>query len=77
MILIIILLVSCAFCIYAVHTYCRSRKLILLPQIDQEENHDINERARFLVNQHFVDDINPFAVSVRKRMHQRYAHRFE
>jgi hypothetical protein len=73
MILIIILLITCAFFIYAIHEYFKSRKRIVLSQV--EDDHDINERARFLVNQHFVEDINPFVLSVRKRIHQRYAHR--
>jgi hypothetical protein len=77
MILIIILLVTIVFFIYALHQYFKSRKPLLQPVAteDIDEDNDPTGRATFLVNQHFVQDTNPFGLLVRKRIHQRYAHR--
>lgn len=78
--LIIILLVAIAFFIYALHQCFTSQKPLPPPSAepgvaedtDNEEN--VNERARLLVNQHFVRDVRPLESMVRKRIHQRYAH---
>jgi hypothetical protein len=79
-ILIIILLVTIAFVIYNVYQYFKSGRPprpspIPVTEEIGDEDHDTSERARFLVNQHFPQDTNPFVTLARRRFHQRYAHR--
>lgn len=80
-ILMIILFITSAFFIYSLQKCLKSRKhvpVVVEPTVieDQEEEHDnVNERARFLVNQHFVQNVRPLESLVWKRIHQRYADR--
>ena len=74
-ILIIILFITTAFFIYALHQCFKSRKdrLVVLETNVIEED-DSNERARFLVNQHFTQNGSALESLVWKRIHQRYGH---
>lgn len=75
-ILIIILFITTAFFIYAVHQCWKSRQSSLViaeESVMMEEEND--DRARYFVNQHFVNNVKPLESLVRKRIHQRYAHR--
>ncbi|CAF2717014.1 unnamed protein product [Rotaria sp. Silwood2] len=71
---IIILLATIVFFLHAVHQYFISdiRPIVMN---EKDEVTDNNERAKLLVNKHFVQNVNPFELLVRKRIHQRYAHR--
>ena len=73
--LIIILFITMAFFIYAVQKCWKSPQPLL---VGTEESvmieEDPNDRARFLVNKHFADNVKPLETLVRKRIHQRYAH---
>ena len=41
--------------------------------VEEEEEHiDRSERAKLLVHQHFGDNVNPFELLVRRRIHERY-----
>ncbi|CAF3354007.1 unnamed protein product [Rotaria sp. Silwood1] len=74
---IIILLATIVFFIYAVHQYYIP-KICPIVTDDMDEKDEVTnntEHARLLVNKHFVQDVNPFESLVRKRIHQRYAHR--
>lgn len=75
MILIILLLPTSAFFVYSIYKYIESRRPRKIPIADEEEELDDSEKARFLVNQHFSDDISPLRLLVHRRMHKRYAHR--
>ncbi|CAF0885049.1 unnamed protein product [Rotaria sordida] len=74
---IIILLAAIVFFIYALHQYFAPEILpVVVDHMDEkDEVSDNSERAKLLIHKHFVQDVNPFASSVRKRIHQRYAHR--
>jgi hypothetical protein len=75
-ILIIILLVTIVFFIYSLHQCFKSRKIpvpVIIENIDEDYNK--TEHAKFLVNKHFSQRPNSFELLVRRRFHQRYAHR--
>jgi len=75
-ILIIILLVTIVFFIYSLHQCFKSRKIpvpVIIENID--EDYDKTKHAKFLVNKHFSQRPNSLELLVRRRLHQRYAHR--
>lgn len=77
-ILIIVLFITMAFFIYAVRQCWKSSQPLLVVTeetvMTEEEEQDANDRARFLVNKHFADNVKPLETLVRKRIHQRYVH---
>ena len=79
MVVIILLLVSSVFFIYVVHRCFKPSPPArsVSPADDTDEEDATNERAKFLVNKHFVHDKSPLEHLIRNRIHQRYAHRFE
>ncbi|CAF1282898.1 unnamed protein product [Adineta steineri] len=71
----IILLITIAFVAHNIHTLSESRKpLIVVHNIDEEEDNDNSELAKLLANKHFVRNISPLELLVRKRIHERYKH---
>jgi Ca2+/Na+ antiporter len=72
---IIILLVTVCFVIHVLHQYFRPEKPpVDTDNMEETEDIDYSERAKFLVNQHFPTHVNPFELLVRRRIHERYAH---